>query len=128
MLEGKEMKKRIYTRGFALAFVMVLLTNTAALRLVKAEEEGTGPSITVDKTNENVAAVESLAGTMYSNNVNTIVTQVGPFVWETENRKDKSWTYYTGIMMDAFLMMDSSRFFSSINAFYDYNMIASTKA
>ena len=45
----------------------------------------------------------------------------GGFTWDSEGKK-RSWTYYNGIMMDAFLMLDSANFESYVNTFYNKNV------
>ena len=63
---------------------------------------------------------------MSANNTssNPIGRTSGHFTWDSES-KGRSWTYYNGIMMDAFLMLDPS-YFSNVDAFYNANISTST--
>lgn len=45
----------------------------------------------------------------------------GGFPWDSED-KSFSWTYYNGIMMDAFLMLDAEAYDADVRAFYDANI------
>ncbi len=48
------------------------------------------------------------------------------FIWDTEGKKF-TWTYYNGIMMDAFLMLDAAHYKSNVNLFYDTNVATDGK-
>ena len=45
----------------------------------------------------------------------------GGFPWDSEN-KSFSWTYYNGIMMDAFLMLNADAYDDDVIAFYNANI------
>lgn len=79
--------------------------------------------ISTTATQENVERVKTLAGQLATANAN-IDRTTGQFTWDLE-RKNRSWTYYNGIMMDAFLMMEErlgENYSSYVNRFYDANI------
>ncbi|MDO4803255.1 MAG: glycoside hydrolase family 88 protein [Lachnospiraceae bacterium] len=77
-------------------------------------------STTVSDTEDNVDRVTDLAYHLYDENSDS-GRRTGGFTWDTE-RKKRSWTYYNGIMMDAFLMLNGGDFASYVDNFYDANI------
>ena len=53
----------------------------------------------------------------------TFASRDGGFPWDTE-RKTRSWTYYNGIMLDAFLMLDTDAYYQDVTDFYSSNLTA----
>ena len=126
-------------------FVVAMLA-TNFIQIVYAEGETV--DISVNATSANVDNVESLAQSLYERN--TFASQsggylnaapnkspynntnryplTGLFSWDTEstsnptNPKKRSWTYYNGIMMDAFLMLDSESYQNYVETFYNANI------
>jgi len=78
-------------------------------------------------TKQSVQQVQHLADALYDENLAYFSANSGGFSWDTE-RKSRSWTYYNGIMMDAYLMMDdclqteNGDFYDAVNDFYDVNI------
>lgn len=79
------------------------------------------------ETRQSIMQVQALAAELYDQNADQFAGRNGGFSWDTEGKK-RSWTYYNGIMMDAYLMMDDclitdvSNFYPSVNSFYDANI------
>ena len=84
--------------------------------------EGT-TSTASDVTAENAGHVASLASYLMNTTVDKSARN-GGFPWDSE-QKQRSWTYYNGIMMDAFLMLDFDTYFEDVNNFYQYNITES---
>jgi unsaturated rhamnogalacturonyl hydrolase len=82
-------------------------------------------SASVADTEDAVGRVYDLARKLHDENSNSARTG-GGFTWDTEGKK-RSWTYYNGIMMDAFLMLDEEGFASYANAFYGANITSQGK-
>lgn len=103
-----------------LCFLLVALLIANLPLNIYAESGSVDTSIAA--TACNVDTVEHLASTLRSNakNSNSAKTN-GGFSWDTEGKR-RSWTYYNGIMMDAFLMLDSSTYTSYVDAFYNVNI------
>ena len=92
-----------------------------------------GTSIAVEDTDANVDKVSTYASQLYNTmpkviqsagsatNTNRTSYAGGHFYWDTE-WKDRSWTYYNGIMMNAFMMLDSDTYATNVNKFYNDNI------
>ena len=78
----------------------------------------TGTSIS--DTEDSVDRVYDLAYRLSNDNPDS-GKRTGGFTWDTEGKK-RSWTYYNGIMMDAFLMLNEEDFASYVNNFYGANI------
>lgn len=78
----------------------------------------------VEVTEESFEKVFNLAYGLYMENPQPGTG--GRFTWDSEGKK-RSWTYYNGIMMDAFLMLDSESFESYVNTFYKNNVTSQGK-
>ena len=76
-------------------------------------------SISAEDTAYHVSQVSTLAA--YLKNSTTFGTRGGGFPWDSE-RKSRSWTYYNGIMMDAFLMLDTAGNYGKVNEYYNANI------
>ena len=133
-------------RKSTICLLVVAMLATNFIQIVYAEGETVDISKTA--TEANVRKVERLAQSLYESNTFatqsggylnaapnqrpyndiTVYPRTGLFSWDTEstsnptNPKRRSWTYYNGIMMDAFLMMDDSAYLTKVNEFYDINI------
>ena len=106
------MKKRFFSILLAALMLLSLLPVSA----LAAEE----PDYTsVEVTEDSFERVFDLAYRLYDENQQ--LGTGGGFTWDSEGKK-RSWTYYNGIMMDAFLMLDSESFESYVNTFYSMNV------
>ena len=101
----------------------VCLTAVLAAGLLPAAvgaEETQGEDLTTAETTaESVKKVRALADGLAQ--ANTFSTAGGHFTWDTEN-KSFSWTYYNGIMMKAFLMLDEEVYWNKVLSFYITNV------
>lgn len=100
-----------------LCFLLAALL-TANLPLNVYAESGSVDT-SVAATAGNVVTVQNLASALKTANPSSVRT--GHFTWDIEG-KSRSWTYYNGIMMDAYLMLDSSKYTSYVDAFYNANI------
>ena len=75
-----------------------------------------GNTMTIDATNS-IRAVNSYAEQLRSSNIKNDYS-AGQFTWDTEN-KTWGWTYYNGVMLDAFMMMDTTAMRNYVIDFYD---------
>ena len=110
-----------------LVSVVVSATLMGGAVPLSALAEGTGTdsgqsltSTSVSDTESSVDGVYGLARSLCSENAGS-GSRTGGFTWDTEGKK-RSWTYYNGIMMDAFLMADEEAFFDYVNSFYSANI------
>ena len=111
------MKKRwiawLLTAALALALLPAGLLPGAAL----AAEE---PDYTSEEVTEySFERVMDLAYRLHGENQQ--LGTGGGFTWDSEG-KQRSWTYYNGIMMDAFLMLSNEYFEPYVNTFYRNNV------
>ena len=97
-----------------LTLVMVLSLLTGAALAAEGQDY-----TSVEVTEESFEKVFNLAYDLYMENPQ--LGRSGGFTWDSEGKK-RSWTYYNGIMMDAFLMLDSETFESYVNTFYNNNV------
>jgi len=74
--------------------------------------------ISIEATQASVSAVTGLAASLAESA--PFGSTSGGFSWDTEG-KSRSWTYYNGIMMDAFLMLDSG-YTGRVEQFYSANI------
>lgn len=105
----------------------------AAGAVLLLSSTGAGYANAADSTEDPIAAarsgvrqVQQLAEKLYDENLERFASRNGGYTWDTE-RKSRSWTYYNGIMTDAYLMLDdctanSVRAYAAVNAFYDANI------
>lgn len=122
--------------GIAALLCQTLLLGSvnAVLPAVSAHAEDVSASavhsetdISFGETRRSIMQVQELAAGLYAQNKETFSSRNGGFSWDTEGKK-RSWTYYNGIMMDAYLMLDdclvtdASYFYSAVNSFYDANI------
>lgn len=113
-------QKQHFKRCAAAAGAMLLLSSTGAVSAESAADP-------IAETREHVKQVQQLAEKLYEENLAALGSRNGGFSWDTEGKR-RSWTYYNGIMTDAYLMMDdclpiSVRTYPAVNAFYDANII-----
>lgn len=104
-------------------FLCVLLVLGSFPIVAFADDQNLGSSrtsVTEDVTQVNVSRVAELAAQLKNGNANPDRTS-GGFSWDKEN-EERSWTYYNGIMMDAFLMLDEDGFTEYANRFYSANI------
>ena len=122
-----------------LSFLLVLsstggITSPQTVRAASTEpsaelhdaQETPDSDYSIDTTRESVRQVQHLAAVLYEENLDYFASRNGGFTWDTE-RKKRSWTYYNGIMMDAYLMLDDYipndvRTYPAVNSFYDANI------
>ena len=122
-----------------LSFLLVLsstggITSPQTVRAVSTEpsvelhgaQETPDSDYSIDTTRESARQVQHLAAVLYEENLDYFAIRNGGFTWDTE-RKKRSWTYYNGIMMDAYLMLDDyipndERTYPAVNSFYDANI------
>ena len=112
--------KQNFRRYIAAAGAMLLLSSTGTVSAERAADP-------IAETRESVRQVQQLAEKLYEENLAAFSSRNGGFSWDTEG-KQRSWTYYNGIMTDAYLMMDDCmpiavRTYPAVNAFYDANII-----
>lgn len=101
-----------------LSFLLVLsstggITSPLTVRAASTEpsaelhsaQEVPNSDYSIGTTQESVRQVQHLAAVLYEENLDNFSSRNGGFTWDTE-RKKRSWTYYNGIMMDAYLMLD----------------------
>ncbi len=116
------MKKRwiawLLTAALALALLPAGLLPGAAL----AAEEPDYTSVEV--TEDSFERVMNLAYRLHDDNPQ--LGRNGGFTWDSEGKK-RSWTYYNGIMMDAFLMLSNEAFEPYVNTFYRNNVTSQGK-
>ena len=109
--------KRLQSLFLAVVVFALLLLPAQALA-----DDGEGADLTsVGVTQQNVGQVRDLAASLASLNAQRFATRTGQFTWDTEG-KTWSWTYFNGIMMDAYLMLDSNAYLSQVNSFYRENL------
>ena len=121
-LKNRPEHRLIFKRYMIITMMMMIfLVNAFPTGSAAASEEEGGSSVSVDTAGADVTAVENLAEALYRANSGRFSSTSGGFSWDTEG-KSRSWTYYNGIMMDAYLMMDSGAYFSSVNTFFDNNI------
>ena len=114
---------RFFRRITAVLLTVFLLM--AHVSYVFAEGSASGNDLlTVEETENSVDAVRALASDLHSNN--PTLGRNGGFTWDTEG-KNRSWTYYNGIMMDAFLMLDLEEYKNYVDSFYNANVASSGK-
>ena len=114
--------KRFHAR-FILVFLCVALMIGSLPTAVLADDsvpEYSPTNASVADTEDAVGRVFNLAYQLRDENSDSAKIG-GGFTWDTEGKK-RSWTYYNGIMMDAFLMLDERGFASYANAFYGANI------
>lgn len=133
-LRSKNLLKYLTVRMVMLA---ILFRMFFAAAISAYAQDSTAVSLSVADTAANAGRVKSLAQNLY--NGNNFASQNGGynyisgnqypsgslFSWDSEsknNPKYRSWTYYNGIMMDAFLMIDSASFEQNVISFYDANI------
>ena len=75
------------------------------------------PASDTDSTANNVSAVQAYSSQLRAANQKTDYS-AGQFTWDTE-KKDDSWRYFNGVMMDAFLMEGDTAY---ADAFYNGNI------
>ncbi len=111
------MKNRLIAWLLTAALVLALLTSGPLTGAALAAEEPDYTSVEV--TEDSFERVMNLAYRLYDENQQPGTG--GGFTWDSEGKK-RSWTYYNGIMMDAFLMLDSENFEFYVNTFYNNNV------
>ena len=104
---------------------------SSAVSVNAAESNGSmtdylSADISLDGTRQSTLQVQKLAAALYDKNIEYFSSRNGGFSWDTEKKK-RSWTYYNGIMMDAYLMMDDCfasdvSYYKAVNSFYDANI------
>lgn len=114
--------KHTYSNLISLFLSIILLCNFLPYSVMAddSEENYSLTSTSVSDTEFAVNCVYSLADSLFNANSDS-AQRAGGFSWDTEGKK-RSWTYYNGIMMDAFLMLDSEQYFSYVNNFYNANI------
>ncbi len=116
----------------AAAAVAALLAGLVPVNVLAAgETTGSRTSTTEAATNAGYEEVCALANYLYNATADSpgfafIGSDSKKFIWDTEGKKF-TWTYYNGIMMDAFLMLDAAHYKSNVNLFYDANVATDGK-
>ncbi len=96
---------------------MILCFNMT-LMPVDAVQAGTD----VETTKANVKKVENYARQL--SGATRVDTSNGGMSWDTE-KKTYSWAYFNGVMLDAFMMIDSAAYYNYVNGFYSANINSS---
>ena len=104
-----------------IAMTVMLLAEAISLRFINVRAAESNISLNVEATGNNVEKVKSLANSLYTDNSGNFSSTKGQFTWDTQ-KNDKSWTYYNGIMMQAYLMINRETYLPSVNAFFDNNL------
>ena len=134
----KKCCRKVFRSVTIVSVLLALVTSLVLANALSVCAADTRVPITKEETATNVGRVKVLAQKLY--NENNFATQNGGYnyisgnyyprgsllTWDSEsksNPKYRSWTYYNGIMMDAFLMMDDTSFRSKVIDFYDANII-----
>ena len=118
------MKHRKQHFRAAAAAMSLLLIGSTNFRVTAAESQ---PDISYAATRQSVIRVQQLAASLFEQNLPYLSGRTGGFSWDTEGKK-RSWTYYNGIMTDAYLMADdcltpdAQYADSAVNAFCDANI------
>ena len=121
---------------WALMVALILSGSVAYPTQLRAEETLTAPIMTTNATDEYVTRVKKLATFLYNKNgfnsqnggnmtIDNKSTGNESFTWDSEsqsNNKYRSWSYFNGIMMDAFLVLDSDSYISKVTQFYEANI------
>jgi|GEM_PF-2230019 len=111
------MRKRLIAWLLTAALALALLP---AGPLTGAALAAEGPDYTsVEVTEDSFERVCDLAYRLCDENQQ--LGRNGGFTWDSEG-KQRSWTYYNGIMMDAFLMLSNEAFEPYVNTFYRNNV------
>lgn len=112
---------------FSLFLSIILLCNFLPYPVMAddSREDYSLTSTSVSDTELSVDCVYDLSYSLVAENSDS-AQRAGGFSWDTEGKK-RSWTYYNGIMMDAFLMLDEDEFFSYVNDFYNANITSQGK-
>ncbi|MBR2283807.1 MAG: glycoside hydrolase family 88 protein [Ruminococcus sp.] len=112
--------------GSVNAFIPAVSANAQDSTSSSSSDTQTDVSLVIE-TRKNVIQVQELAAGLYDENIDKFGSRNGGFSWDTEGKKH-SWTYYNGIMMDAYLMLDDClstgepSFYNAVNSFYDANI------
>jgi len=109
--------KTILVKLLTLFMLLVLTSNQVVFAA------GDSISTSVEDTQTHVETVKALAQNLRSQNSN-IGRRTGKFTWDTEG-KSRSWTYYNGIMMDAYMMLDCNTYLDYVDSFYAANISSS---
>ncbi len=128
---SKNRRHTTAARILSMVLCFLLVLGTAAGEAYAAEQSTGNPSafdaphlLSETETAENAGNTASLAGFLMEKaraTGNGLRSNTGGYPWDSEGKKF-SWTYYNGIMMDAFLMLDSERYISDVKAFYEGNL------
>ena len=122
-MKSKRSCKKIISVLLSLTFTTALIPQSVLADGSDSQQSLTGTS--VSETENSVDSVYALADLLYQNNSN-LATRTGGFTWDTEGKK-RSWTYYNGIMMDAFLMFDRDSYLNYVNNYYEANINSAGK-
>ena len=134
MRSGRKMGRTIAKKAAAAALTASLLLGAmpAGVRADEAAQTSTAVAATEASYKEVCALAadlnrqtESMQGTNPGYAFIGHPRKEKVFIWDTEGKKF-AWTYYNGIMMDAFLMLDSAAYINNVNTFYDANVAGST--
>ncbi|MCQ2363843.1 MAG: glycoside hydrolase family 88 protein, partial [Acidaminococcaceae bacterium] len=109
--------KRVFKQWLCAILITAILLGTTALpggSRASAEDS----IAAVGETAQNVEKVLAYANQLKS--ANAVNRTTGKFTWDTES-KTRSWTYYNGLMMDAFAMIGPSNY-SYVDGFYNANI------
>mgnify|MGYP002625408504 CR=1 FL=1 len=141
-IRGKKYKMKRYKQHFstvaaAALSLMLILSSTSVNAFspaahANAADGVSSPALSQEDisfaaTRQSVMQVQQLAAALYNQNLVYFGSRNGGFSWDTEGKK-RSWTYYNGIMMDAYLMADDcltpddQRAYPAVNSFYDANI------
>ena len=114
--------KRSHVKSLSLLLSGVLLCSSIPMTINAgaSDPENERTATSVEATEDSVYRVDDLAARLFQENSN-FGLRTGGFTWDTEGEK-RSWTYYNGIMMDAYLMLDEDAYSDDVNAFYDANI------
>lgn len=113
--------KKVREKLLSFALALCMLVGIVPVSAFAAQDTS------VDTTGTNVEIVASYAQQLVNANTkNDDDYSKGGFTWDTE-RKEDSWRYFNGVMMDAFLMLDQgttakTAISTYVDAFYNSNI------
>lgn len=115
--------REMLKRGMMAASIAMLVTNGISGLSAYGSPAEDVPSISVEDTENSVNAVRGLASDLQGENPSN--SRNANFTWDSESRsnpKNRSWSYFNGIMMDAFLMLDDAAYHDYVETFYNTNI------
>ncbi|MBQ6376723.1 MAG: glycoside hydrolase family 88 protein [Lachnospiraceae bacterium] len=116
-------RRLMFKRGVIIASIAMLVTNGISGLSAYGSPVEDVPSISVEDTANSVNTVRSLAADLQGENDTN--SRNANFTWDSESRsnpKNRSWSYFNGIMMDAFLMLDDAAYHDYVETYYNANI------